>query len=68
MNNVQNQNEKVLEEMLAVSNSDAVKATLRGLHNFPNNLTRFCNFLKTCCHSSVTLLLGVESLANASVG
>ena len=34
MNNVQNQNEKVLEEMLTGSNSDAVKTTLRGLHNF----------------------------------
>ena len=54
MNNVPGQNEKALEEMLAVSNSDAVKTTLRGLHNSPNDLTRFCNFLKSLppflCH------------------
>ena len=34
MINIQNQNGKVLEEMLAGSNSDAVKTTLRDLHNF----------------------------------
>ena len=38
MNNVQNQNVKVLEEMLAGSNSDVVKATMRGLHNSQNGL------------------------------
>ena len=38
MNNVQNQNVKVLEEMLAGSNSDIVKATMRGLHNSQNGL------------------------------
>ena len=34
MNNVQNQNGKVLEEMLANSNSDAIKATLQPLEKF----------------------------------
>ena len=34
MNNVLNQNGKVLEEMPAHSNSDAVKILLRGLCNF----------------------------------
>ena len=41
MNNVQHQNGKVLEEMLAGSNSDAVKATLRGLRHFQNGLPPF---------------------------
>ena len=34
MNNVLNQNRKVLEETLAGFNSDVVKTTLRGLCNF----------------------------------
>ena len=41
MNNVKNQNWKVLEEIQAVSKSDAVKTTLRGLHNFQNSLPPF---------------------------
>ena len=41
MNNVQNQNGKVLEELLPGSNSDAVKTTLRGLHDFQNGLPSF---------------------------
>ena len=46
MNNVRNQNGKVLEEMLACSNPDDVKTTLRGLRNFQNGLPPFCKFLK----------------------
>ena len=41
MNNVQHKNGKVLEEMLSGSNSDAVKATLRGQRNFQNGLPPF---------------------------
>ena len=41
MNNVLNQYEKVLEETLAGSNSDAVKTTLRGLRNFKMVLPLF---------------------------
>ena len=41
MNNVKNQNWKVLEEIQAVSKSDAVKTTSRGLHNFQNSLPPF---------------------------
>ena len=41
MSNVQNQNCKVLEEILAGSNSDTVKTTLKGLHNFQNGLLLF---------------------------
>ena len=43
MNNILNQNEKVLQETLAGSNSDVVKTTLKGLSYFkmtlphPNN-------------------------------
>ena len=40
-NNVQNQNSKVLEEMVAGFNSDAVKTTLRVLRNFQNSPTPF---------------------------
>ena len=38
MNKVQNQNGKVLQEMLTGSNSNVVKTTLRGLRNFQNGL------------------------------
>ena len=68
MNNVQNQNEKVLEEVLTGSNSDVVKTTLRGLHNFQNDLAPFASSRKASHHSFVTLSLGVESVANGSVG
>ena len=44
MNNVRNQNGKVLEEMLACSNPDDVKTTLRGLRNFQNDLPPFASF------------------------
>ena len=37
MNNAQNQNEKVLENILANSILDSVKTTLRGLPNFQND-------------------------------
>ena len=43
MNNVQNQNMKVLEEMLAGFNSDTVKATLGGLLNFQNSPPPFAS-------------------------
>ena len=45
MNNVLNQNEKVLEEVQAGSNSHAVKTTLGGRRNFKMTLP-FCKFLK----------------------
>ena len=38
MNNVLNQNGKMLEEKLVVSDSDAVKISLRGLYNFKMTL------------------------------
>ena len=43
MNKVQNQNEKVLEKMLAGSNVDAVKTTLRSLCNFRNSPILFAS-------------------------
>ena len=43
MNKVQNQNEKVLEKMLAGSNVDAVKTTLRNLRNFRNSPILFAS-------------------------
>ena len=43
INNVQNQNVKVLEEMLAGSYSDTVKATLGGLRNFQNGPPPFAS-------------------------
>ena len=49
------------------SNSDAVKTTLRGLHNFQNGLPPFAR-RKASRYSSVTLSLGVESIPNGSVG
>ena len=41
MNNVQNQNGKLLEEMPAGSNSDGVKTTLKSLHDFQNGHSPF---------------------------
>ena len=61
----------MLEEMLAASKLDAVKATLRGLRNYQNDPLTFANSGKTYCHSSVTLSLfslEVESIANGSAG
>ena len=55
MNNVQNQNGKVLEEILAGPTPDAVKTTLGGLHNFQHDLLPFPNSQKVFYHSSVTL-------------
>ena len=46
MNKVQNQNKKVLEEMLEGFNSDAVKTTLRSLRNFRIALSCFQVFEK----------------------
>ena len=43
INNVQNQNVKVPEEMLAGSYSDTVKATLGGLRNFQNGPPPFAS-------------------------
>ena len=45
MNNILNQNEKVLEETLANSDSGAVKTTLRGLNYFKMILP-FLQFLE----------------------
>ena len=51
MNNVQNQNDKVLGEIRTGSNSEYVKTTFRSLSNPPP----FCKFLKNfspfLCHS-----------------
>ena len=52
MNNVPDQNGKKLEEILAGSNSDAVK-TIES---------------SASCHFRVTLSLGVETVTNGSVG
>ena len=41
MNNVQNQNGKALEEILAGPTFDAVKTTLGGLHNFKTTFSLF---------------------------
>ena len=68
MNKVQNQNEKVLEKMLAGSNVDAVKTTLRSLRNFQNSPILFASSWKASRPSSVTLSLGVEGIINVSVG
>ena len=46
MNKVQNQNEKVLEKMLAGSNVDAVKTTLRSLRYFKMTPPLFKVFVK----------------------
>ena len=43
MNNVQNQNGKMLEEMLTGSNSDVVKTTLRVVCSFQNSLPPFAS-------------------------
>ena len=65
MNKVQNQNGKVLQEMLTGSNSNVVKTTLRGyvifkmvfpLKQVPEKLL------------IIPLSLGVESVTNGSVG
>ena len=50
MSNVQNQNCKVLEEILGGSNSDTVKTTLSGLHNFQDGLLLFKSSSKTSRH------------------
>ena len=43
MNNNQNQNGKVLQEMLASSNFDTVETTLRGQRDFQNSPPPFAN-------------------------
>ena len=43
MNNVQNQNGKLLEEMLAGSNFDGVKTTLKSLRDFQNGHSPFAS-------------------------
>ena len=51
--NVANQNGKELEETLAGSNTDAVKITLKGVHNFKMTLPVcmfFKNFSPFVCH------------------
>ena len=68
MNNVQNQNGKVLEEMLAGSNSDATKTTLRGLRSFQNSFAPFASSWKASRHSFDTLSLVVERITNGLVG
>ena len=68
MNNVQNQNMKVLEEILAGFNSETVKATLGGLRNFQNGPPPFASSWKAFRHSSVTLTHAVESSQNDLVG
>ena len=60
MSNVQNQNRKVLEEMLSGPNSDAVITTLRGLRNFQNGLPPFASFWKASHHSSAILSFGAQ--------
>ena len=55
MNNVQNQNVKVLEEMLAGSNSDIVKATMRGLHNSQNGLSSLVSSWKASHQVTLSL-------------
>ena len=62
--NVQNQNGKVLKEILAGSHSDSVKTTLRGLHNFQNGLPPFAILEKLL---AINLSLS-ESITNGSVG
>ena len=62
--NVQNQNGKVLKEILAGSHSDYVKTTLRGLHNFQNGLPPFAILEKLL---AINLSLS-ESITNGSVG
>ena len=52
MNNVPDQNGKKLEEILAGSNSDAVKTIESSVS----------------CHFCVTLSLGVDTVTNGSVG
>ena len=47
MNDVLNHNRKVLEETLAGSNLDAVKTTLRGLHDTRMTHRPTCKFLKS---------------------
>ena len=66
MNNVQNQNGKVLEEMLVDSTWDALKTTLRGLRNFQNSSPHFESSWKASRYSSVTFSFGVEGKASHS--
>ena len=68
MNNDQNQNWKVLEEMLVGSNSDAIKTTLRGLRSFQNSFPPFASSWKASRHSFVTLSLVVDRITNGLVG
>ena len=53
MNNVSNQNGRVLEKMLADSNLDAVKTTLREIRDF--KMVFRMDFKKPSRHSSITL-------------
>ena len=62
MNNVQNQNGKLLEEMLAGSNSDGVKTTLKSLRDFQNGHSPFASSWKASCYSAA-----VESIINGSI-
>ena len=63
MNKVQNKNEKVLEEILAGSYSNAVKTKVRGPHNFQNDPP----FSKSFSTFLFPLLYTVESINNSLV-
>ena len=65
--NIQNQNGKVVEEMLAGFKLDDVKAALNPCY-FQNVLPPFASSWKASRHSFLTLLLAVESIANGSIG
>ena len=64
MSNVQNQNCKVLEEILGVSNSDTVKTTLSGYIIFKMAFS-FLKVLEKLFAINMSLL---ESITNGSVG
>ena len=63
MNNILNKNGKVQEETLTGSNSEAVKAKLRGLLYFKETSPSFA----TSLHSVITLSHTVEGIMNASI-
>ena len=65
INNVPNQNGKVLEKMLAGFNSDAVTATLTGLRNFKMTLP-LLQVLKTPLPIPFSHI--IEKITNDSIG
>ena len=67
MNNVSNQNRKVLEGERQDFNSDAVKTTLRGLRYFKIT-SLFADSWKTSPSCSVALSPLIESILSGSVG